>query len=95
MTLDGVAEDVAPLLTEEEDAHVDAACAALIASQDVVVLGRRTYDAWDPFWPTSDFEPFASFIKAEPKHVATSAHCRVSGRTRTPSTARWSRSFVS
>ena len=37
-----------------------------------LLLGRRTYDDWAAFWPTSDIEPFASFINAVDKFVATS-----------------------
>ena len=46
--------------------------ADLIATQDAVILGRRSYDEWAPFWPASEIEPFASFINGVPKHVATS-----------------------
>jgi dihydrofolate reductase len=73
MTLDGVAEDVAGFFTEWDDVDVDAVGAALIATQDAVILGRRTHDEWAPFWPGSDIEPFASFINAVPKYVATSS----------------------
>jgi dihydrofolate reductase len=52
---------------------VDAAGAAVIATQDAVILGRRTYDEWAPFWPGSTIEPFATFINAVPKFVATSS----------------------
>jgi dihydrofolate reductase len=44
----------------------------LIATQDAVILGRRSYDEWAEFWPGSDIQPFASFINAVPKYVATS-----------------------
>jgi dihydrofolate reductase len=44
----------------------------VIATQDAVLLGRRTYDAWAGFWPTSDIEPFASFINGVEKLVLTS-----------------------
>ena len=37
-----------------------------------MILGRRTYDEWAPYWPTSDMEPFASFINGAAKYVATS-----------------------
>jgi dihydrofolate reductase len=74
--LDGVAEDVARFFTEQDDdaddGEVDAAQAAVIATQDAVILGRRSYDEWAPFWPGSDIEPFASFINKVPKYVATS-----------------------
>src|SRR3954447_7959815 len=51
---------------------MDANLAAVIATQDTVVLGRRSYDEWAGYWPGSDLEPFASFINGVPKHVATS-----------------------
>jgi dihydrofolate reductase len=44
----------------------------VIATQDAVLLGRRTYDEWAGFWPTSDIEPFASFINGVQKLVMTS-----------------------
>jgi dihydrofolate reductase len=45
----------------------------IIATQDDVLLGRGTYDYWVGYWPTSDLEPFASFINGTPKHVFTSS----------------------
>jgi dihydrofolate reductase len=44
----------------------------VIATQDAVLLGRRTYDEWAGIWPTSDNEPFASFINGVEKLVVTS-----------------------
>ena len=72
MTLDGVAENIAGFFTEWDDDEVDAAGAAVIATQDAVILGRRSYDEWAPFWPGSEIEPFATFINTVPKYVATS-----------------------
>lgn len=72
VSLDGVAEAPDRFITGWDD-EVDAKGESLIATQDEVVLGRRTYDEWSPFWPTSDIEPFASFINAAPKHIATSS----------------------
>ena len=82
MTLDGVAEDVAGFFTEWDDHEVDAAGAAVIETQDAVIMGRRTYDEWAPFWPESDIEPFATFISRVPKYVATllTARARVGRR---------------
>ena len=57
-----------------------------------VILGRRTYDEWAGFWPDSDIEPFASFINAVPKYVATSSPLERSGPTRTRSRTGWSTS---
>ncbi|HEX3680782.1 MAG TPA: dihydrofolate reductase family protein [Galbitalea sp.] len=72
LTLDGVAEDNSRFFVGEDDAEVDAVGADVIATQDAVILGRRSYDEWVTFWPNSDIEPFASFINKVPKYVATS-----------------------
>jgi dihydrofolate reductase len=71
LSLDGVAEDPDNFFAGWDDA-MDANLAAVIASQDAVILGRRSYDEWVRFWPGSEIEPFASFINAVPKYVATS-----------------------
>jgi dihydrofolate reductase len=71
LSLDGVAEAPDQFMTGWDD-ETDASGADLIATQDAVILGRRTYDEWVGFWPTSEIEPFASFINAVPKYVATS-----------------------
>jgi dihydrofolate reductase len=47
--------------------------ARVIATQDVVLLGRGTYDQWSRFWPTAEYEPFASFINNVRKYVVTSS----------------------
>ena len=70
LSLDGVAE--APDTFFGWDDALDTDLAAVIGTQDAVILGRRSYDEWAGFWPTSDVEPFATFINAVPKHVATS-----------------------
>ena len=72
LSLDGVAEDPDQFILDW-DSEMDANLAEVIGSQDLVILGRRSYDTWSRFWPTSDIEPFASFINAVPKHVATSS----------------------
>ena len=71
LSLDGVAEEPNTFFFDWDDV-VDAHGAAIIATQDAVILGRRSYDEWSEFWPSSDIEPFASFINEVPKHVATS-----------------------
>lgn len=71
MSLDGVAENPHVFFTEWDD-EADAAGADWIGTQDAVILGRRNYDAWAPFWPDSEIEPFASFINKVPKFIATS-----------------------
>jgi len=71
MSLDGVAEDPDRFITEWDNA-MDENLARVITSQDTVILGRRTYDEWANFWPTSDIEPFAAFINGVEKYVVTS-----------------------
>jgi dihydrofolate reductase len=51
---------------------MDAHLASVIAEQDAVILGRGSFEEWARFWPTSDIEPFASFINGVEKYVATS-----------------------
>ena len=75
LSLDGVAEAPDEFFNDWEndwDAAMEANLAAVIATQDAVILGRRSYDEWSAFWPGSAIEPFASFINAVPKYVATS-----------------------
>jgi dihydrofolate reductase len=71
LSLDGVAEAPDSFVAEWDEA-MDANLAAVIATQDAVILGRRSYDEWVGFWPGSKIEPFASFINAVRKYVATS-----------------------
>lgn len=72
LSLDGVAENPDEFITDWDDA-MDANLAAVIARQDAVVLGRRSYDEWSGFWPTAEIEPFASFINPVTKYIATSS----------------------
>jgi dihydrofolate reductase len=71
LSLDGVAEQPDEFVTEW-DQTVDENTGRVIATQDTVLLGRRTYDDWSAFWPTSDIEPFATFINGVEKFVASS-----------------------
>lgn len=71
LSLDGVAEAPDTFFTDWDDAmedHLD----AVIATQDLVILGRRSYNEWSGYWPTSDVEPFATFINGVTKYVASS-----------------------
>ena len=71
LSLDGVAEHPMDFITEFDEVMSDN-LGRVIATQDTVLLGRRTYNDWAAFWPSSDIEPFASFINAVEKVVATS-----------------------
>ena len=69
-SLDGIAE--APETFFDWDDALDEQLGEVIATQDAVILGRRTYDEWASFWRTSEVQPFATFINGVTKHVATS-----------------------
>jgi dihydrofolate reductase len=71
LSLDGVAEHPDDFVTDWDDA-MDANLAAVIATQDAVILGRRSYTDWAQFWPSSQIQPFATFINGVTKYVATS-----------------------
>jgi dihydrofolate reductase len=73
LSLDGVAEqpDQFVFVTDFDDSMGED-FERVISTQDTVLLGRRTYDDWAAFWPTSDIEPFASFINPVEKFVVTS-----------------------
>lgn len=73
LSLDGVAEEPG----EGEwfvgaDERLMDNLARVIAGQDTVLLGRRTYDKWVPHWPTSSMQPFADFINGTPKVLFSS-----------------------
>lgn len=73
LSLDGVAEQPDQFVfVTDFDGSMEEDFARIISSQDTVLLGRRTYDDWAAFWPTSDIEPFASFINGVEKFVVTS-----------------------
>jgi dihydrofolate reductase len=71
LSLDGVAEDPFSFFADWDEV-MDANLARVIATQDAVILGRRNYAEWAQFWPSSQIEPFATFINEVTKHVATS-----------------------
>jgi dihydrofolate reductase len=71
LSLDGVAEDPDAFFNDW-DQVMNANLAEVIATQDAVILGRRSYYEWAEFWPSSQIEPFATFISGVTKFVATS-----------------------
>jgi dihydrofolate reductase len=71
LSRDGVAERPDGFFADWDEAMA-ANLAAVIAAQDAVILGRRSYEEWAEFWPGSDIEPFATFINGVTKYVATS-----------------------
>jgi len=71
LSIDGVAEEPSDWFLDFDDV-AEQNLARVIASQDTVLLGARTYEEWAGFWPTSEIEPFATFINSTDKHVFSS-----------------------
>jgi dihydrofolate reductase len=71
-SLDGVAEEPGDWFFDGGP-EVIANLSRVIVSQDDVLLGRGTYDYWVGYWPTSEIEPFATFINGVRKHIVTSS----------------------
>ena len=71
-SLDGVGEEPSDWMSDGTPQLFEN-LAKVIETQDDILLGRRTYDYWVGYWPTSDVEPFAGFINGTRKHVFTSS----------------------
>lgn len=69
VSLDGVAEAPDKWQGDLFDEDMEQAMGAAIANIDTALMGRVTYQEWQPFWPTSQIEPYASFINNVPKFV--------------------------
>src|SRR5208282_1796013 len=76
LSLDGVADGLEDLFVGVDDDVLEENMRRGISTQDTVLLGRRTFDEWAGFWPTSNIEPFASFINGVEKFVVTSTPLR-------------------
>ncbi|HEY2354064.1 MAG TPA: dihydrofolate reductase family protein [Gaiellaceae bacterium] len=72
LSLDGVAEHPDQFVAWDDE--LDENLGRVIASQDTVLLGRKSYDEWARYWPGPglEIEPFASFINGVEKFVFTS-----------------------
>ena len=71
ISLDGVVEAPNQWQFDNFDEDMEAAMGSSISQLDTVLLGRVTYEEWEPYWPTSSNEPFASFINSTPKLVVS------------------------
>lgn len=71
ISLDGVAEAPNEWQFDSFDEDMGHAIERQLATQDTVLLGRRTYQEWKAFWPTSTDEPYASYINNVPKVVVS------------------------
>lgn len=71
ISLDGVVESPSTWKFEHFDDDMLTDLRAQLSEEDVMLLGRKTYEEWEPYWPTSTYEPFASHINHVPKFVAS------------------------
>jgi dihydrofolate reductase len=69
ISLDGVVEAPDQWQFDVFDQDMGAAMQQHIDAEDTILLGRRTYEEWAPYWPTSKDEPYASHINNTPKYV--------------------------
>jgi len=42
-----------------------------VAEEDAMILGRKTYQEWENYWPNSTYKRFASHVNVVPKYVAS------------------------
>jgi dihydrofolate reductase len=82
ISLDGVVESPAWTMPYF-DADMEAELASQLALQDAVLLGRVSYQEWAGYWPTSDDEPFATYINNTPKYVVSNTLDKVEWKNST------------
>jgi len=71
ISLDGVAESPDQWQFDHFDAGMAEFMNGMLAEQDAILLGRVTYQEWAGYWPTSQDEPFATYINNIPKYVVS------------------------
>ncbi|HLO17445.1 MAG TPA: dihydrofolate reductase family protein [Anaerolineales bacterium] len=72
ISLDGVVDAPGEWQQPEYfDQDMIAALEEQTAAEDAMLLGRVTYQEWEPYWPTSTDEPYASHINQIPKYVVS------------------------
>jgi dihydrofolate reductase len=82
ISLDGVIESpqwTMPYWNPDLDAELQ----SQLALQDAVLLGRVSYEEWAGYWPTSNDEPFATFINNTPKYVVSTTLDKVEWKNST------------
>jgi dihydrofolate reductase len=71
ISLDGVVESPDQWQFDVFDEDMGRELTEQISEQDAFLLGRKSYEEWATNWPTSQDEPFASFINNTPKFVVS------------------------
>ena len=83
ISLDGVVEAPDKFILPEMYADFPEEIDTALSEQDAVLMGRKIYAEWASFWPTSNIEPFATFINTTPKFVVSSTLREVSWKPST------------
>jgi len=77
MSLDGVVEAPNEWQFDVMDDEMGADVTSQTDAEDSMLLGRVTYQEWEPYWPTSTDETYASHINNIPKYVVSTTLDRV------------------
>jgi dihydrofolate reductase len=72
ISLDGVVESPNTFVRSNVFDDIIELIRETIAEQDTILLGRKMYQEWSQYWPSSKIEPFASFINSHQKFVVSS-----------------------
>jgi len=71
ISLDGVVEAPGEWQSDVFDDIMIADLTAQTDAEDAMLMGRVTYQEWEPYWPASTDEPYASHINNMPKYVVS------------------------
>jgi dihydrofolate reductase len=77
ISMDGVTEAPYQWQGDVFDNDMMQAMTEALSNMDAVLMGRKTYEEWAAYWPTSQDEPFASFINPIPKYVVSTTLTRL------------------
>lgn len=71
LSLDGVAESPDQWQFDSFDEDLAKRMSTMFDQQDLILMGRVTYNDWKSYWPTSKDEPYATLLNQTPKVVVS------------------------
>jgi dihydrofolate reductase len=71
IALDGVVERPDQWHMSYFNDEMGAVVGAGMETSKAFLMGRKVYDEWAAYWPTSTDEPFATFLNSVPKYVVS------------------------
>jgi len=83
MSLDGVVEAPHTFVRQGLYEDITDLIRETVVEQDSVLLGRKQYEEWSGYWPSSNIQPFADFINTTPKFVVSASLKEVQWRAST------------